>query len=512
MAILVDYIWQTTFILLFLYGIHWVLLSKEKALTATRVYFIASPIIAFVCPLISIPVEFDKPGISLNQTEFFRALSEQGAPEFFVATYGLPEVTVEDSRLPILLEIQDILLLAYASVAILLLIRLVWGWMQIRMLQDRGWSQSTYDLKNKCLVIPTFGKSPVFSFFDRLFWDNTASLDIHEKNLIYAHELVHIRQRHSWDVVYFQVLSIIFWFNPIIHLMRHTITELHEYLADREIVEKNTRPDDYIRLIASQAIRGIEFSVGSHFAKSLTLSRIQMIKKSGKKNILKLFAVFPLTIFLIALVSLRSPENVHQRPDKLTSSIDLVKQKLLSSKDSLTVGIKMNRISDPDHFEYIGELRGQKIVAQIGVFEYVFDGIRNEKEYRKVRKLIENLRENSLMPSDYKLVGYDGPVDRASYFPGPAGAWEEIVLEKIALPDRELKMGLEGVIEIEFFVDKEGRVVDPVIKRSIGGGIDAQFLQVLQNHDLPRWKPAVYQNRPVRSRQTVSFGIYTGAQ
>lgn len=508
MAILIDYIWQSTFGLLVFYGVYLVLLKNEKAFGAIRAYLLITPVVALICPLITIPVEFDKPGISLNQTEFFRALSEQEAPEVFVATYGLPEVTVHSTKLPLILEIKDFIFIAYAFVALLLAFRLLWGLRQMRTLQQRGWPQAYFDIQHRCLVIPTFGKSAVFSFFNKLFWDDTADLDANEKQLIYGHEIVHIRQRHSWDVVYFHVLSILFWFNPIIHLMRHANKELHEFLADEEMVKKGAEPHAYIRLIASQAIGGIGSSVGSHFAKSLTLSRIQMIKKGKKASLFRLFAILPITILLMGLISLRAPENIQHLPDRLTSTIDTIKQKLLTSKDSLMIGIKMKRLTAPRHFEYIGQLDGNKIVAQIGMFEYTFDGIKTEEDYRKVRQLIDRLRENTLLPMDEEIIRSNGVIDQSAYFPGDPGDWEELVLDRIDLPEWELKMGLGGVIEIEFVVEKDGRVLDPIIKRSIGGGLDSQFLDALLVSNLPRWEPAIYQNKPVKSVQTVSFGIY----
>lgn len=511
MAVLIDYIWQSGFSLLFFYGVYLALLRKEKAFTAVRAYLLLTPIIALTCPLINIPVEFDKPGISLNQTEFFRALSEQEAPEAFTATYGLPEVTVQDTRLPLLLEIKDYIFIGYFFVSFLLLTKLIWGFIQIQMLQRQGWFAARYDLTNRCLVVPTFGQSPVFSFLNKMFWDDTAPLTLQEEYMIYGHELVHIHQKHSWDILYFQVLSIVFWYNPVIHLMRKAISETHEYLADEAIVKRSEATHAYLKLIAAQSLRGLDFSIGSPFAKSLTLSRIQMIKSSKRASYFKIVAIFPISLMLMGLVSLRAPEEIHQLPDRLTSTIDIVKNKLLSSKDSLSVGIKMSRINDPDHFEYISELDGQQIVAQIGMFAYTFDGIKNETDYRRVRQLIENLRENSLLPLDEDILRPNVPIDRAAFYPGNAGEWEEFVLDRISLPERELRMGLGGIIEIEFIVDHEGRVSDPIVKRSIGGGLDSQFLEVLNRSDLPKWEPAIYKYKPVKSVQSVSFGIYPGS-
>lgn len=510
MAVLIDYIWQTTFCLLFFYGVYWVLLRKEKAFTITRVYLLVTPVIALVCPLISIPVEFEKPGISLNQSEFFRALSEQEAPETFVATYGLPEVTVESTKLPLLLEIKDYVLIAYLLVATLLALRFIWGLRQISEIRRRGWYLSTFDRQNDCLVIPTLGSSPVFSFFNTLFWDDASELDSKEKDMVYGHEIAHIRQKHSWDVVYFQVLSILFWFNPAIHLMRNATKLLHEYLADDQILNATAEREAYSMLIVKQAFRGFDLSLASPFAKSTTLNRILMMKNKRKSNSLRLIAVLPATVMLMGLVSLRAPEEVQHFPDRLTSTIEIVKNKLMASKDSLSMGIKMNKIGDPEHFELIGELQNNSMVVQIGMFQYEFEGIRNKADYIKVRELIDQLRENSLVSLDEEILRPHIPVDRKAFFPGNPGEWEEMILDRIKFPHHELNLGLSGVIEIEFIVSTEGKVIDPLIKKSIGGGLDAQFLEIIQGSDLPSWEPATYRNRKVASIQSVSFGIYPG--
>jgi bla regulator protein blaR1 len=50
-----------------------------------------------------------------------------------------------------------------------------------------------------------------------------------EKQQILTHELVHVKQKHSLDLVFFELLKIIFWFNPLIYIYQNRITTLHEY-------------------------------------------------------------------------------------------------------------------------------------------------------------------------------------------------------------------------------------------------------------------------------------------
>ena len=111
MAFLIDYIWQSTFCLLFFYGIYWVFLRNEKVFGFTRVYILITPILALLFPILRIPVSFNKPDISLEQSQLFRALTIEQVPEDVAGFYGLPEVTVQSTKLPMLLEFKDYFLI-----------------------------------------------------------------------------------------------------------------------------------------------------------------------------------------------------------------------------------------------------------------------------------------------------------------------------------------------------------------------------------------------------------------
>ncbi|MGY6543564.1 M56 family metallopeptidase [Arthrospiribacter ruber] len=315
MAVLLDYIWQSTFCLLFFYGIYFFFLRNEKAFNLARIYILVTPLLALSFPLINIPVSFEKPDISLEQTQFFRAFSAQETSEEIAATFGLPEVTVQSTKLPFLWEIKDYLILAYFAIIFLLSLRFFWNFIQLRMIVERGWYNARYDLKNKLFFIPTFGLTPFFSFFDKLFWDDTQELLPQEKEHILKHEIEHIRQGHSYDVLYYQVLSIIFWFNPAIHLMKAALVDVHEYLADDRVIRQSSSRESYSRLIVKIAFKDIGLPIGNYFVQSTTLKRILMIKSPNKTNWAKLILILPLSIMLMALISMKTVK-VHTDSEK----------------------------------------------------------------------------------------------------------------------------------------------------------------------------------------------------
>ena len=75
-----------------------------------------------------------------------------------------------------------------------------------------------------------------FSFFSTIYLGETVSEE--NKASIIAHEKVHIQQKHSYDLLYFELLRIVFWFNPLVYMFQNRIATLHEYIADSEILSK----------------------------------------------------------------------------------------------------------------------------------------------------------------------------------------------------------------------------------------------------------------------------------
>jgi hypothetical protein len=290
MAEFINFFWQSFFCLCFFFGIYWVFLRNEKSFRFNRAYLLITPALALLFPLMEIPVSFDKPSISLEHTDLLRALKEQADVET-IGTFGLPEFTVTGTKLPLLSEIKDYLLFTYLSIVVLLSFKLFWQYLQLRQMQEKGWYQTVFKLKGDYFLIPTFGMAPVFSFFNKLFWDDTQVLTPEEESHIIQHELEHIHQRHTWDVLYYQVLSILFWFNPVIHLMRLSLVDLHEYLADEKVLGKIENKSSYPKLIVKMAFKGLDLPIGNYFIRSTTLKRIMMMKKSAKINWFKLAMV-----------------------------------------------------------------------------------------------------------------------------------------------------------------------------------------------------------------------------
>jgi hypothetical protein len=400
MVAIINFIWQSIFCLSFFYAFYWVFLKDEKTFFFNRVYLLLAPVLAIAFSLIEIPVSFEKPSISLENTAFLKAF-DTGVTNEIMGTYGLPEVTVTGSRLPVLWETIDYLFLGYIFIVVILLVKLYWQYLQLREVLRKGWYQTVYILKDSYFKVPTFGFAPVFSYFNKIFWDDTQNLNRKEETQILQHELEHVKQKHSYDIFFYQMLSIVFWFNPIIHLMRLALIDLHEFQADAKVLKHAELRDTYPKLVAKMAFQGLDLPLGNYFIRSTTLKRIIMMKTNKKTSWFKLVMLVPLLAMLFGLVSMKSKSSIISFNKYTTLPVSLLKHQIESFRDSIAVGINLKSVKNPIHYESIGMLQDESLNVQVGELSYEFTGIKNKEAYFKVLGLVESLRSNSRLYKKY---------------------------------------------------------------------------------------------------------------
>uniref|UniRef100_UPI0029394D24 M56 family metallopeptidase n=1 Tax=Arenibacter lacus TaxID=2608629 RepID=UPI0029394D24 len=134
-----------------------------------------------------------------------------------------------------------------------------------------------------------------FSFFRSIFIGDKVLEKDHDS--IIQHELVHIEQRHSLDLLFFELMRIIAWFNPLVYVYQNRISELHEFIADAKVAK--THKAAQYQMLLSQAFQTQNISFINHFYKSsLIKKRIVMLQKTKSKQIwrLKYLLMLPLVL------------------------------------------------------------------------------------------------------------------------------------------------------------------------------------------------------------------------
>lgn len=144
------------------------------------------------------------------------------------------------------------------------------------------------------------------------FKHKRVSKSLQQSDVINSHEEIHIRQWHSIDLMFTELLGILNWFNPVIYLYKRELKILHEYLADDCAVRYQGNKKAYAMLLLSEAM-GVQSHqlTNSFFSQKMLKQRIAMLfrQRSAKRAILKYGFAVPLFALSLMLSATTLREN-----------------------------------------------------------------------------------------------------------------------------------------------------------------------------------------------------------
>lgn len=140
-----------------------------------------------------------------------------------------------------------------------------------------------------------------FSFGDSIFI-NQQQHSLEELEEIIRHEFVHVKQKHSVDIIWGELLCLLNWYNPFAWLLKKSIRQNLEFIADRHVLEQGMDRKEYQYLLL-KVIGNNHFSIANQFNFSSLKKRIAMMNKirSAKVHLVKFMFVLPLvSVMLLA--------------------------------------------------------------------------------------------------------------------------------------------------------------------------------------------------------------------
>jgi bla regulator protein blaR1 len=149
-----------------------------------------------------------------------------------------------------------------------------------------------------------------FSFLNNLFWKESIPMDSTYGQKIFKHEVTHIHQKHTLDILFCQVVNAVLWMNPFNWLIQKELKAIHEFIADKEAMG-NSDAEDFARLLL-QAHYGNHFLNPTHsFYYSSIKRRLIMLSTTHrtKFSYLRRVLVLPLSVMAIAVLSVSTTES-----------------------------------------------------------------------------------------------------------------------------------------------------------------------------------------------------------
>lgn len=278
------YLLQVNVGLILFYALYKLVCTRDTFFRSRRFILIVSLVLPFILPFIDVRewLESRDRMIMLTHFDYSAVL-----PEIVVGS----EAVETGNRVFVLSEWIGYL---YLAGVLVLLVRLVIQAFSLYRLIVRMPEKEINGVRVKCLNVP----SGPFSFFRWIFM-NPAAVKEDEISEILTHEMAHVRQHHSVDVLLAEMVSICCWMNPFAWLLKREVRLNLEFLADRKVMEAGFATKSYQYHLLGLAYNH-KYGLSNNFNFSHLKQRIIMMnkKKSNAAGHIK-YALFVLPAFAL---------------------------------------------------------------------------------------------------------------------------------------------------------------------------------------------------------------------
>lgn len=375
---MILYLIKSGLCLAILLAFYHLVLEREKMHRFNRFYLLLSLLVAAVIPFISIEVGSDSSSEVLNQ-------------KILDHTFVNTEPIAEKSGF----NFYNLAYIIYFLIASVLSFRFIRN--ILKLINKKA--QNTFVNYKGATLILVEDKILPHSFWNYIYINKQQFENKEIEEELLTHELTHVKQKHTFDVLFLELLQILFWFNPLIFWVKKAIQLNHEFLADESVISSYKNISKYQYLLLDKATWNNAYYLASNLNYSLTKKRLLKMKTQNSKTteLLKKVAVLPLItglLFLFAnkIEAQKSKKNV--KPVK----IEVVKKPNKTAKTN----------TKEKELKYL-----EPVINKIGPKK--FEELKNSNRYAICidGKFVDNSTLNNYSPSDFATF-YEGRVPKSA--------------------------------------------------------------------------------------------------
>ncbi|MBQ8866332.1 MAG: energy transducer TonB [Bacteroidaceae bacterium] len=365
-----------------------------------------------------------------------------------------------------------------------------------------------------------------------LHWVLLAPADVDNPSIL-THERAHIRLGHSYDKVVCEVVVRLLWFVPFGWMLREDLSDIHEYEADRAVLDAGFDVREYCLLLIHRATHPNMMPVVNAFNESKTKQRMARMfqPKSSSRSALKALYLLPLAT--VAIVATAEPKQ-EKEPKVAPSPVHFIKGKAVANEAQplIVVNGKVIDIAkldwtdatdtdlaealhiNPEDIESITVLKGATGKAIWG-----------ERGANGVIQIETKLPVDDEDPAHEVFIVAEEPAE----FVGGSEALMQYLSRNTRYPSIAIEHGVQGTVHVEFIVQKDGEITN--VKATLLENPDqkgdvtvtayatekrtphiesiTQAKEVLKAsavamvRNMPDWKPARQRGQPVRMKMSL---------
>ena len=297
------------------FGAYWLLMRRETRFTMVRFYLLGTLLLALMLPLVHIPMQLPlffhnedhaetiQESIPSAESVSMTFSSQQSGTIDIEATLHqniqgnrphsilMPGTYQDFSRRDRLYSALTFFYLVGCGIMLTLLV--------VRLLKLRSrLRRLPYRVVDGMRISELDDDTPAFSFGNHIVIGRNGFNPIEIEQLI-GHETVHVRQRHTLDLLLCELAKALLWFNPFVWLYERELKRIHEYIADHEMLATESGAD-YAALFYHQVSGKPYCAIGSTFNYRIVRQRIHMMaQRRSRRGWLKPLVALPLVAVML---------------------------------------------------------------------------------------------------------------------------------------------------------------------------------------------------------------------
>jgi beta-lactamase regulating signal transducer with metallopeptidase domain len=285
--------------------IYHLFLSNDHFFYRNRVWLLSCLFIPWIVPLLAMPL-----WVKLLVFGEEREVVSTAVP---IVIQQIDQALLVDAASKNAVAWEQVGLLVYAIISVVLLLRLLWGYRHVLQLRRQD---ASFRYKGCKVVVLKDEHSNPFSFFRTIFIPKY--LDRRgDKHLVMEHERTHCRQWHSVDLSLAEWLIVIHWWNPFAWWLRKLITYNHEYCVDQAMMRITPEPKQYQYSLLDLLPGSKRMQLVNNFNQSITKKRIVMMNQSDRNQVATwMKGILIASITVIALLAFTNPDTTAKAEEK----------------------------------------------------------------------------------------------------------------------------------------------------------------------------------------------------
>ena len=296
---------ESSICLLFFLAIYRLAISNLTHFSWMRGYLLSGLALSIILPLIKIPGQWSHS--LFGNALFDKPLSLTILNPLMVLTPKTIESGMQTSSpLNGWASVMFVLSAIYLIGVLIKSISLVSNLLQIR----KSIRKSPKHKEGKYWIITTRKEVAAFSFLNFIFInEDYKNLTPNEIQQIKDHEFIHANQLHTIDILFIEIVSVLFWFNPLVRYAKTKLQEIHEFIADEKAAGHGEMKKGYAQLLFNLASETKAFCLSTGFSGKQINNRILMVSKKRSLPGYRLVFISLIPVAAILLLSFSYFDN-----------------------------------------------------------------------------------------------------------------------------------------------------------------------------------------------------------